>query len=237
VMAADRNVTLWNGNALLGQESGTKILAWPRRKALVGAVGRGAIGDVRIGEWLYNFIGDHIDFTSAVAVANDMRDRLQSELSGEDIESLIIMFLAFGNRDGHTVPECWHITNVHGVSSAGYDPPTDTFAASERIQFHLPTVAPGHLREMLRTLANQHAPFWFHQGMDLAVFNTLSEGIKVSFRALHAANKLSPPQTLQDWERHAKMWVLMYGSYFEAFSSPNERYVGGGADVLSIPWP
>jgi hypothetical protein len=33
------------------------------------------------------------------------------------------------------------------------------------------------------------------------------------------------------------MWVLMYGALFEAFGVPGERYVGGGADVLSIPWP
>jgi hypothetical protein len=42
---------------------------------------------------------------------------------------------------------------------------------------------------------------------------------------------------LRDWERHAKMQVLTYGAYFEAFGAPGQRYVGGGADTLSMPWP
>ncbi len=31
--------------------------------------------------------------------------------------------------------------------------------------------------------------------------------------------------------------ILMYGTYYEAFNSMDEQYVGGGADVISLSWP
>ena len=65
----------------------------------------------------------------------------------------------------------------------------------------------------------------------------LSEGMRQAFAVLHQERRLRPPESLQDWERHCRMWVLMYGAYFDAFGEPGQRYVGGGADVLSIPWP
>jgi hypothetical protein len=73
--------------------------------------------------------------------------------------------------------------------------------------------------------------------MNLAVFNTVSSAVKQAFAVLQRSGHLPPPQNLDDWERHARMWVLIYGAYFEAFGAPGQRYVGGGADVLSIPWP
>jgi len=33
------------------------------------------------------------------------------------------------------------------------------------------------------------------------------------------------------------MSILTYGAYFEAYRGVGEQYVGGGADVVSIPWP
>lgn len=61
--------------------------------------------------------------------------------------------------------------------------------------------------------------------------------MKEAFRVLQAAGVLPPPNSLEDWERHAKMWILTFGAYYEAFGGPGEKYVGGGADILSIPWP
>jgi hypothetical protein len=42
---------------------------------------------------------------------------------------------------------------------------------------------------------------------------------------------------LEEWSRHTKMQVLIYGAYYEAFHPPGAQYVGGGADVLTVPWP
>lgn len=244
IFAADKNVTVsfQRGQAVYqAQELGSKILRWPRRKALVGAVGLATIGNQPIYEWLESFIGDHIDFVDSRSVAGDLRDRLQEALGCLDPpQSLIVEFGTFVRQDGFIVPEMWHVTNIHGMNTATgeYDPPTNRFGASEEILGnHLSNIRPENLRQHLASLAAQHNPFWFHQTLNLAVFNTLEARIKDAFRVLQESGVLPVPCSLEDWERHTKMWVLMFGAYYDAFGGPGERYVGGGADVLSIPWP
>ena len=254
VFAADKNLTLTHtdqqGRAVATvQDVGTKILCWPHSKALLGYVGCASVGTRRMDVWLYDFIGDHVDFTDSASVATDLRDRLQQQL-GRTAPATIVQFATFGQRNGFVVPEYWHITNVPGIDADGeYEPPSPDFVASERLLgFHLQNVAfdlnnrpvvvgPDNIREYLRQRAEQFAPYWFHQGIGLRAFNTISEAARQAFLALHRAGDVEHPQTLDDWGRYAKMWVLIYGAYFDALGRPGERFVGGGADVLSIPWP
>jgi hypothetical protein len=239
VFAADKNITLTRSGSSTVQDSGSKILRWPKRKALLGYVGCAQIGNQTMHDWLYDFIGAHIDFTEPEAVANDMRDRLQNEIGGAGSRGTIVQFATFVRRKGHIVPEFWHVTNIHGLAENGeYLPASDAFGATERLLgVHLNQATPQNIRTVLRQCAEEFNPFWFHQGINLTVFNTLSGAVKQAFAALQKSGHLSPPQSLADWERHARMWVLIYGAYFEAFGEPGQRYVGGGADVLSIPWP
>jgi hypothetical protein len=245
VFAADKNVTLTKfdgyGNVVSTvQDLGSKILRWPKHKALLGYVGCAQIGSQTMHDWLYDFMGEHIDFTEPAVVANDLRDRLQRSIGGPDSPESIVQFATFAEREGHVVPEFWHITNIHGLTTTGYQHPSETFVASERLLgFHLKDakIAPATIRDYLGDRALQFAPFWFHQGIDLIVFNTLSEAARQAFALLQQHGSLQRPGTLDEWERYARMWVLIYGAYFEAFSAPGEKYVGGGADVLSIPWP
>lgn len=244
VLAADRNVTITSsdrqGNAISQvQDLGSKILRWPKNRALLGYVGCATVRGQSMHDWLYDVMGDHIGFTDPEVVANDLRDRLQSEIGGPGAPRSIIQFATFARKGGTVVPEYWHVTNVHGITNGEYDSPSETFLASERLLgFHLREAAsPQNIRQYLDTCAQQFQPFWFHQGIDLAVFNTITEAARQAFVYLHRAGCLAPPQSLQDWERHARMWVLTFGAYFEAFGAPGQRYVGGGADVLSIPWP
>jgi hypothetical protein len=245
VFAADKNIT-WtyadrDGEPVASvQDVGAKVLRWPRQKALLGYVGRAEAGARPMHDWLYDFMGDHIDFVDPATVANDLRDRLQPEIGGPNQPASIVQFAAFARREGHIVPEYWHITNVHGLDERGdYLPASADFIAEEQMFKPSPngTAAPSAIRNLLRRAATDFRPMWFHQGWDLAIFNTCSEAVRQAFAALHRAGRLTPPQSLQDWERHCRMWVLMYGAYFEAFGEPGQRYVGGGADVLSIPWP
>jgi hypothetical protein len=245
VFAADKNVTITKfddqGNVVSEvQDLGSKILRWPKRKALLGYVGCAQIGNQTMHDWLYDFMGEYIDFTTPEVVANDMRDRLQSEIGGPGSPDSIVEFATFVRREGHIVPEFWHVTNIQGLAADGeYLPASETFTTSERLLgVHLKEAAtPENIRTVLRKCAEGFNPFWFHQGRNLAVFNTVSNAVKRAFAALQGSGHLPPPQNLADWERHARMWVLMYGAYFEAFGAPGQRYVGGGADVLSIPWP
>lgn len=245
VFAADKNVTLrrldGQGNVVSTvQDTGSKILRWPKLKALLGYVGCASVGGQTMYDWLYDFMGEHIDFTEPEVVANELRDKLQIAIGGPDAPGSIIQFATFARREGYVVPEFWHITNIDGLTPTGeYQRPADTFNASERLLgVHLQGQStPANVREFLRRRSNQFTPFWFHQGLDLALFNTVSEAVRQAFAALQQAGRINAPQTLADWERYAKMWVLIYGAYFEAFGAPGRRYVGGGADVLSIPWP
>jgi len=83
----------------------------------------------------------------------------------------------------------------------------------------------------------QNNPFWFHQGYDLVTFNMIDATLKEAFKYLFASHpNHSLPETLEDWEKHLKMTILTYGSYFQAFNSPNAQLVGG-ADVVSLKWP
>jgi hypothetical protein len=121
VLAADKNVTITrsddHGRILSEvQDVGSKILRWPKSRALIGSVGCGQIGSRRIYDWLYDFIGDYVDFTDPAVVANALRDRLQYEL-GASAPSTIVQFAAFTRRDGYLVPEYWHVTNVHGLTN------------------------------------------------------------------------------------------------------------------------
>jgi hypothetical protein len=248
IFAADRNVTVtreMSGDSetivYQAQEIGSKIVRWPHERALVGAVGLGEISGQSVYDWLYDFVGDHVDFGNPETVALDLRDRLQDTVGRLDPpERLIVEFGTFTQRDGTTVPEMWHITNVHGWNNqtGEYDPPTKTFGAAEQIcAKQLKDTPPNEIRAELQTRAASLDPSWFHQGINLTFFNVLEQGVKAAFRTLLEIGKLEPPRSLKDWERHAQMWVLVYGAYFEAFGEPGERLVGGGADVLSIPWP
>jgi hypothetical protein len=74
--------------------------------------------------------------------------------------------------------------------------------------------------------------------MDLFTFNVLESSVRASFRLLcerHPDHEI--PKTLEDWSKHIRMQILMYGAYYDAFHSEGERYVGGGADVIFTPWP
>jgi hypothetical protein len=246
VFAADKNIT-WtyvdrDGEPVASvQDVGAKVMRWPGQRALLGYVGRAEVGGRPMHDWLYDFMGDHVGFVDPATVAHDLRDQLQAEIGGPNQPSSIIQFAAFSRRDGHIVPEYWHITNVHGLDERGdYLPPSADFIAAE--QMSKPnqqgiSVAPGAIRNLLQQAGTSFKPMWFHQGLDLAIFNTCSEAVRQAFAVLQRAGRLTPPQNLQDWERHCRMWVLMYGAYFDAFGKPGQRYVGGGADVLSIPWP
>jgi hypothetical protein len=237
VFAADRNLTVNDKY----QDEGVKIIRWPHRRALLGCVGLVSVGDRSVYEWLYDFISDHSDFTDPAEVAHKLRGGLQNLFAAVNPPKLtIVEFATFGHKDGHIVPEFWHVTNAQGFDEVKgeYLPAGSSFKASEEIcGHHLSGIPPAELRTKLKEWAEQHRPFWFHQGYKLGIFNTLKAAVREATRVVQTARLMQTPTTLEDWEQHAKMSVLIYGAYFEALFPPGQRYVGGGADVLSIPWP
>lgn len=248
IFAADKNVTIQEFDppdpgvpVRQGQILGQKVLKWPRNRALVGAVGRGNIGGQSTDAWLFDFMGDHVDFTNSESVVTELRDRLQAAVRTlSPARGLIVEFGTFGNRDGVAVPEMWHVTNIHGLDqqTGRYIEVDNNFGMSEEVcGNHFRGIPPREIRARLATLSHHRNPFWFHQGCELGIFNTLEAGLRAAFRTLEGGGLVHGPQSLSDWERHARMRILMYGAFFESFYEPWDRAVGGGADVVSIPWP
>lgn len=246
VFGADKNLTYIfrdrDGREVgSAQDLGSKVLRWPKSKGLLGFVGRATVGGQSMHDWLHDFMGDHIGFTDPADVAYDMRDRLQHELG--DSSETIVQFAAYARREGCIIPEFWHITNVHGLApdGSGYLHASDKFEASERLLgVHLRDegiTSPKQVREHLGRRSEQFAPFWFHQGLELRVFNTICEATRQAFLGLQQAKLLERPSTLREWAQYVRFWVLTYGAYLDSFGGPGQRYVGGGADVHSIPWP
>jgi hypothetical protein len=209
VFAADKNIT-WtyadrDGAPVASvQDVGSKVLLWPRDKALLGYVGRAEAGGRPMHDWLYDFMGDHVNFVEPGTVANDLRNRLQAEIGGPNQPASIVQFAAFARRDAHIVPEYWHITNVHGLNDRGYLPASADFIAEEQMFKPSPNgvATPHAIRSLLRSAGSNFRPMWFHQGCDLVIFNTVSEAVRQAFSTLHQAGQLTPPQSLHDWERH-----------------------------------
>jgi hypothetical protein len=241
VFAADKNLTAPpSGGVPRRQVPGQKILGWPNKLALVGYVGAAKVASgQRMELWLQDFIARHPTVTVPSSVAHDLKNELQVAM-GPAAGASIVEFAAFANVGGVNVPEYWHIANVHGINNATgkYDPPQAYFGCSEESLGHWAAgIPPAQLRGRLQTRADNYDPQWFHNSIELVVFNWLEAGAKAAFRGLQSQGFLAKPTGLADWEKHAAFWVLQFAAYFEAFYPNGQHYVGGGADTLSIPWP
>jgi hypothetical protein len=223
-----------------------KVLRWPKHKALIGYVAHDAtLGGRPTDEWLYDFIGDHLQFDSFESLAESLRQSVEHQRikdeDGKDPVPIIFHLAGFEEREGIQVPAVWVIRNDHSR------PPQSQYLSDIRKEFekvdclwvesHDWYVPPQNLRNHLSDLAAEFKPFWFHQGVDLATFNLLEAFLKVSLRELYRSGLLdrSGPQNLEDWERQVQMSILMYGAYSQAYQKPYEQNVGGGVDTISIP--
>lgn len=251
IFGADRNITETrvtsdaSGKSVTivrGQSQRPKVLRWPNRKALVGYVGAATIGGIPTDEWLYEYIGDHLEFSDFEALAHDLTESVQKQRAIDEgqraPEALIIHLAGFEERDSQQVPVVWYIRNPHEREDGNYVDIRKEFLCTEEFWCYFSEVPASQIREHLEQLASQNRPFWFHQGLDLGTFNTLEMFLRGAFALLCEAHPAhSFPQTLREWQRHLKMAILTYGAYYEAFRGAGEQYVGGGADAVRLDWP
>jgi hypothetical protein len=251
IFGADKNVTFTeqrmgrDGNITIeiqGQNQRPKVLRWPNRKALVGYVGAAEIGGIPTDEWLYDFIGSHLDFPDFGELSESLRSEVEAQrrIDEGDLgpDPLIIHLGGFEEKDDIQVPIIWYIRNAHNFGALGYEDIRKEFLNSEAFWHYFPDIRPHEIREVLRTMASRYNPFWFHQGFDLGTFNLIEGFLKTAFRLLcerHPNHRL--PESLPDWERQVRMSILTYGAYFQAYKGPSEQFVGGGVDTVSIEWP
>jgi hypothetical protein len=252
--ATDRNVTIELPDASparIGQSQRPKVLKWPNREVIVGFVGLARLGlrQQPTDLWLYDFIGEHLDEGESLGeLATALKDRLELAFQTEDPvepEGLTVHLGGFVERDGQWAPEVWFIRNSHGMDETGrYINVTHEFDVSEELSTpgRFIGMTGNEIRERVRTLAAAGEPFWFHQGYDLGTFNILDVATRAGMKMIidqhkHAWRVHRQPATAEEWERHLRMSVLVYGAYFDAFYPAYEQYVGGGADVVWAAWP
>jgi len=146
--------------------------------------------------------------------------------------------LGFEKKNGYWVPYVWHIRNVYRLGRFSYLDYRKNFTHHEEFWTKFPDTDPSEIKNVLKVMAKQFNPFWFHQGIDLVTFNVLQSSIKAAFKHLcenHPDHNI--PTTLEEWEKHVKMQILMYSSYYQSFYPTSGQYVGGGTDILSLEWP
>jgi hypothetical protein len=243
IFAADRNVTATAQDGATRQvEPRTKVLKWPNEKAIIGFVGAARIDNQPIHEWILKFIEEFRDFNSFEELSKELSSRVETQRNIDEGKSpasaLIIHVGGFEERGGIMVPVIWVIRNAHKLGRYTYKDIRKDFECKEAFWEFFPGTYPDEIRNVLKVLAKQFKPFWFHQGIDLMTFNVLQESIKSTFKFLceqHPDHDF--PKTLAYWEKYLRMQVLMYDSYYQAFHPEGRRFVGGGVDIVSIPWP
>lgn len=245
IFGADRNITHriekfgTTKVEVHGQTQERKVLRWPNRKALIGYVGAAEIGGIPTAEWLYDFIGDHLNFDSLESLATSLCSKVQEQRlldeKGASPELLNLHIAGFEEREQTVIPILYHIRNYYDFQSGQYCDVRKEFISTP-YPWECP---PAQLKAALAAAAQKYQPMWVHQGEDLGTFNTLEEFLRLGFGVLcrggHGEHRL--PQTLQDWERQVRMAILTYAAYFQSYKGPGEQYVGGGVDTVSLEWP
>lgn len=243
IFGADRNITSSHPDGSTSQKSkGPKVLRWPDQDHLFGFVGVAEMGGKPIHEWLATLTEEFKTKKSLQQLSVDLNTKVQEQRSkddkGKSPEPLIIHIGGFEKKDGCWIPQVWHIRNVYKLGQFGYLDFREEFFCDDQFAEHFKDVHPSEIRQVLRVKAKQLQPFWFHQGIDLFTFNVLQDAIKSSFKLLcenHPEHDI--PRSIDEWSKHVRMQVLMYGAYYEAFHKEGQRYVGGGVDIVSLQWP
>ena len=216
IFGADRNVTTTYSDGTKIQKKQTeKVLKWPNDKALIGFVGQGRIGSLSTRDWIENFINRNLDFISLEEVSEKLKNEIEEQRkTDEGTNPPKGMIIHLGGFENISIPKIYLITNVWGLNEKGYTDYRRKFKSSEELWRYFPNAKTSvDLKNQIIELENSLEPFWFHQGFDLMTFNALHASLKLAFKNLvHGHPKHTLPSNLIEWEKHAKLQILMYGA-------------------------
>lgn len=246
IFAADRNVTQIDpktGNAI-GQREATKI-ALVKNKFLVGYVGAATLGGRDSLEYLIDVVESHEPGKNLDEIATALRDEIQEQRKQDDhgrqegSREQIVSLAGFKQRDDVTVPEVYYISNCWTLDRGEYKQVTADFGCSDevRVKFDEAKIPAAKIRDCLEGMASKNCPFGFQHSVGLEDFVIVDRFVKASLDVLAKRNSLPHPTNLDQWTSQARMSVLVYSAFWQRFYPPNEQFVGGGADVFSLPWP
>jgi hypothetical protein len=256
LMAADRNITLrirsdiGGGSELheVAYLQRVKVHEWADGSAIIGYMGLARIDGQATDRWLYRFIGRNFPIDSIEKVAKRLVQDLNAEVPPDHArEEPLIIHLAGFERNAERSPVIWFIRNTGRLFPDGRYEVIGRFEASEELRHVQPSgdrrfsgMSPAQIRQKVFDDARRWMPFWFRQGADLIVLNQIDIGVRSTMQALvefHPAKPHPFPDTLPEWANHLRFAVLSSAAYYEAFHRPYRQAVGGGADVVWVPWP
>jgi hypothetical protein len=254
VFAADKNATI-TAITNLGQKrfvepTATKVLSWPNSKANVGFVGLGQLTGLPMDEWMRIFIAGTRNFNNidelAIKLHNDIQSDFDKEYSNQSNYNdlhLIIHLGGFGERKGIKVPVMYHIYNHEGLErkSGLYKSATSKFKLSEEFEKNFKewwknSNYPEQAQERLSSLVSRKKYMWFNNGANIGAFNVFKGVIWQSLNAIEEAGFAKHFSGIDARIAFCKMAVEVFGIYFTHHYFPDERYVGGGVDVVFIEW-
>jgi hypothetical protein len=246
LFGADRNITeqktIQHGQVTItvsGQSQRPKVLKWPNQEVIVGYVGQAELDGEATDVWLYSFIGRNLASSDLDTLAEALRSELDGlfQAGGGFDQPLIIHLAGFEQKAGEWTPRIYFIRNTTALTPTGAYVVGTRFDCSEELS--QPTYFGGQTGDQIQQQVYRHY-FSFRQGYDLAAFATLEAKLREAMTTLIYGhpNQLHPvPLDLEEWAKHVRFAVEVYGTYFAAFYPPFEQYVGGGSDVVWAAWP
>ncbi|MCF7887062.1 MAG: hypothetical protein K9L71_01440 [Candidatus Omnitrophica bacterium] len=101
-----------------------KVLKWPREDCLFGFVGAAEVDNKPIHEWLATLTDEFNQEKSLRDIAETLNNKVQEQRKKDEGQSpaqpLIIHIGGFEKKEGHWIPEVWHIRNVYKLGQFGY---------------------------------------------------------------------------------------------------------------------
>lgn len=255
VFAADKNATIIQrsdvGEKRHVEPTSTKVLAWPYRKAVVGFIGIGELAGLKMDEWMRVFIANNRDFNDIDCLAQALKESIQTDFNrdypkGTDVSKfhIVIHLGGFTQKQDVHVPVMYHIRNHSGINTktGEYPPASRTFSISDDIEANFKKWSnsedyPTRIRNRLQRMVDERRFFWFNNGAKVGAFNLIKS---VIWQALYKIQDAGLGRSLTGLDARVafcKMAIEVFGSNFTHHYDPDERSVGGGVDVVFIPWP
>ncbi len=251
VFAADKNATITikggTRNKKFVEPGFTKVLSWPYKRAVIGFVGLGSLAGLSMDEWLRIFIAGNREFKDINDVANKLRDQIESDFNKDFSQScdlsnaqLVIHLGGFREVERTFVPVMYHIWNHDDIDhkTGEYPPGKLKFKISDDIKRDFKDYDyPLGVRAILQKLVSEKKFHWYNNGFNVGAFNVFKEYLRGALQTIQDSGFAKRFSGLEAKTAYCKMAIEVFGSYFTHHCIPEDRPVGGGVDVVKIPWP
>jgi hypothetical protein len=218
--------------------------------AVVGFFGLAAVDEKRMDTWLREIFGPGWHGAASAAEVGDyLRDQLTVAVPKEQRESNPSGFHigAFERRGGVDTPVMQYVSNIRCLKPSGDYAKFEEYRSEEHFPAHPNSASdfrhypPSQVRDALRSLEQgQDFPHWFRNG-DLAFGANPWAGLQMAARGIRqnlTQRGLASPDSIEDWERLAKLVVETAVSLYGIMGAKQHApLIEGPCKSVRLPWP